>query len=181
MRGKDMEMMDSKIKAESELKEQILTERDETFKKIKELEAKLLEKELESKEKYAIADQSIKLYEDMKKKYEDLIKKYDKFTATDNENKEKISELNKQIQDLSNFKGANENVIIIFNKLRSLMDTEPMFRVFGIVWDVGEINLSDLKNAIGIPTVTMKKYIATYEKFGILKVNDLGKVSLVDR
>ncbi len=173
--------MDSKMRAESDLKEQIFVERDETFKKIKDLEAKLLEKELASKEKLSFAEQSIKSYEDMKKKYEDLIEKYDEFSAADKKNKEEISELKKQMEDLSNFKGANENIIIIFNKLRSLMDTDPMFRIFGLVRDVGEINISDLKNAIGIPTVTMQKYIQKYEKFGILKVNDLGKVSLVDK
>lgn len=181
IRSKELELMDSKMRAQSELKEQIFVERDETFKKIKDLEAKLLEKELASKEKLSIADQSIQSYEDMKKKYENLIDKYDIFTATDKKNKEEISELKKQLVDLNNFKGANENIIITFNKLRSLMDTDPMFRIFGMIRDVGEISISDLKNAIGIPTITMKKYIQTYEKFGILKVNDLGKVSLVDK
>jgi hypothetical protein len=181
IRSKDLELMDSKMRVESELKEQMLTERDESFKKIKDLEAKLLEKELASKEKLGFADQSIKSYDDMKKKYEDLIAKYDEFTETDKKNKVEISELKKQLEELNNYKGAIENTIITFNKIRSLMDTEPMFRVFGIVWDVGEISLSDLKNALGIPTVTMKKYIQTYEKFEILKIDDLGKVSLVDK
>lgn len=199
IRSKELEMLDSKMRAESELKEQIFAERDEAFKKIKELESKILEKELTSKEKLSFADQSIKSYEDMKKKYEDLIEKYDKFIETDNKNKEEIlelkkqieelnnikeeeiSELKKQIEELNNSKGANEKTITIFNKIRNLMDTEPMFRIFGLIWDVGEINISDLKNAIGIPTITMKKYIQTYEKFGILKINDLGKVSIVDK
>ncbi|MHA1729504.1 MAG: hypothetical protein ACTSWY_12330 [Promethearchaeota archaeon] len=181
IRKKDLEIIDSKSNVETELTTRIYQEKDEALKKIKKLESELLEKELSTKEKLSNAMDNIKAYEDMKKKYEELIKKYDTFSIKNSEYREKIEDLGKEIETLKEFKNKNESVVIIFNKLRSLLDSEPMFRIFGIVWDIGEISVSDLKNAIGIPSVTIKKYIQSYVDKGLLKVNDSGKVSLIDR
>ena len=51
-----------------------------------------------------------------------------------------------------------------------------LFKTFLIVEKVGGITLDDLKNALGIPIVTVKKNIQTLEGIGLIETDDRDKI-----
>ena len=64
------------------------------------------------------------------------------------------------------------------NGLVLLFEQEPLFRTFNIVGQVGEVNINDLKNALGVPSVTTNKYVQQFIEADLFEMNENGKVSL---
>ncbi|MCP4764504.1 MAG: hypothetical protein GY870_22200 [archaeon] len=180
IRAKDMELIEEKSKIESKLKGEIYSQRDEAFKKIKELESKLFEQELSTKTELAEARKNASAYSEMKVKYEELLAKYDAVAEKEIKMNEREKNFEKGSTSLREFQKNNQKLVTVFEKLKNIMEKEPKFQIFCIVWDVGETPISDLKNAVGVPTVTIKKYIQNYVDEGIFKVSDDDKVSFVD-
>jgi len=160
------------------IREKALTEKMELEDKVKSLESQILEDKLSTKESISAKETALKLYEDMVKKYDDLITKYDKRDQENKEMKEKLKRLTDQITELTDFKNNNIEVIEFFNRLQPLFEEEALFKAFIIVREIKHISLSDLKNALGIPTVTVQNYVEKLIAANIFEYNDLGEVVL---
>lgn len=160
------------------IREKASTEKMELKDKVKSLESKILEDKLTTKESISAKETAQKLHEDMVKKYDDLITKYDKRDQENKEMQEEVKRLTNQITELTDFKNKNIEVIEFFNRLQPLFEEEPLFKAFVIVRQIKHISLSDLKNALGIPTVTIQKYVEKLIAANIFEYNDLGEVVL---
>jgi len=154
---------------------------------ISKLDSILLEKKLHSTERDSEAKDAISRMKNMKAKYEELINKVgvlgDKNRAANDEiellkskNKEEIENLTKKIKEIQEFQRDNIDKIHHFNKLKPLMEKEILFKAFLIVQEVGAISLEDLRNALGSPSLLVKKLIQQLEGVELIETNEQGKI-----
>jgi len=151
-----------------ELKIQHSEERKAIKSEIAKMEAKLLDQKLEYDEKLSEA-------KDMSERYTDLVGKVNELTDKNNEANEEIKSLNAKMEDLRLFKENNISKITYFDKLKPLMEEDPLFRAFFITKEVGHISLEDLKAAVGSPTVIVKKDVQKLQDIGLGEIDDAGK------
>jgi len=151
-----------------ELKIQHSEERKAIKSEIAKMEAKLLDQKLEYDEKLSEA-------KDMSERYTDLVGKVNELTDKNNEANEKVKSLNAKMEDLRLFKENNISKITYFDKLKPLMEEDPLFRAFFIAKEVGHISLEDLKAAVGSPTVIVKKDVQKLQDIGLVEIDDAGK------
>ena len=154
-----------------ELKIQHSEERKAIKSEIAKMEAKLLDQKLEYDEKLSEA-------KDMSERYTDLVGKVNKLTDKNNEANEKVKSLNAKMEDLRLFKENNISKITYFDKLKPLMEEDPLFRAFFITKEVGHISLEDLKAAVGSPTVIVKKDVQKLQDIGLVEIDDAGKFTV---
>ena len=114
----------------------------------------------------------------LKTQMEDLMAKYDQLVADHKQLTEDFRALQADRDDLAQFKAINTNVVTNINGLVLLFEQEPLFRTFNIVGQVGEVNIDDLKNALGVPSVTTNKYVQQFIEADLFEMNENGKVSL---
>ena len=104
-------------------------------------------------------------YDGMKDRLEDLSQKNETYTA-------EIKKLNAEMEDLRNFKKDNYHKIFYLDKLRPIMEEDPIFRAFFIIRDVNSISLEDLRKSVGSPLVTVRKEVQKLAKIGVLELTD---------
>jgi len=175
IRQKDLLIIEEKGKIESELKQQIFAERDEAFNKIKDLETQLLEKDLNTKEELTDARRKSKAYDDVKTKYEDLIRKFDRVQKELDESMKSYEKLMFNQSSVEEFHKKSEPILKNFEKLRSFMEREPIFKIFFIVRDIGNMTVDNLAKAVGVPIVTSKKFVDEYVSQGIMEIDAATK------
>ncbi len=163
---------------------------------ITKLDSIILDSKLTSTEKDSEAKNAISRLENMKGKFDDLIRKVGELNDKNRAANEEIEQLNKKINEIEaahqneldqaksklveikNFQKDNIDNIQYFEKLKPLMEKEPLFKAFLIIEEVGGINLEDLRNALGSPIVLVKKYIQKLNSIGLIKTNVSGKISV---
>lgn len=151
-----------------ELKIKHSEERKAIKSEIAKMEAKLLDQKLEYDEKLSEA-------KDMGERYNDLVGKVNELTDKNKEANEKVKSLNAKMEELTLFKENNISKITYFDKLKPLMEEDPLFRAFFITKEVGHISLEDLKAAVGSPTVIVKKDVQKLQDTGLVEIDDAGK------
>jgi len=151
-----------------ELKIKHSEERKAIKSEIAKMEAKLLDQKLEYDEKLSEA-------KDMSERYNDLVGKVNELTDKNNEANEKVKSLNAKMEDLRLFKENNISKITYVEKLKPVMEEDPLFRAFFITKEVGHISLEDLKAAVGSPTVIVKKDVQKLQDTGLVEIDDAGK------
>jgi chromosome segregation ATPase len=165
-----------------ELKIQHSEERKELKSEITKLESQLLDQKLEFEEKIAEAN-------DMSERYNDLVEKVNELTEKNNEAKEEIKrlhkdmedqvkELNAKMEDLRQFREENIARITFLDKLKPIMEEDPLFRAFFLILEVGHISLDDLRAAVGSPIVVVKKDVQRLENVGLIEQDEAGKISV---
>jgi chromosome segregation ATPase len=154
----------------NELKIKHSEERQQLRAEISKFESQLLDQKLEFQEKITEA-------KDMSERYEGLVKKLEELNEKNKEANEKIKSLNANMSDLRNFKKENITKITYLDKLKPLMEEDPLYRGFFIIQQVGSIALEDLKSAIGAPIVTVRKDIKRLQDIGLVEMNDVGKIA----
>ena len=180
VREKDLLLIEEKGKIEAELKQQIFSERDEAFNKIKDLETELLEKDMNTKEELTDARRKSHAYDELKEKYENLIRKFDKVQTELLESIKNYEDLMFNQSSVEEFKKKSEPILKNFDKLRKFMEREPIFKIFFIVLDIGNMTIENLAKAVGIPLVTCKKHIDEYMKAKIMVIDeDTKKIHIV--
>lgn len=140
-------------------------ERQKLKQDITKFETQLLDQQIEYKEKMAEAKDMAEKYDGMKDRLEDLSQKNETYTA-------EIKKLNAEMEDLRNFKKDNYHKIFYLDKLRPIMEEDPIFRAFFIIQDVSSISLEDLRKAVSAPIVTIRRDIQKLQKIGALKMSD---------
>jgi DNA repair exonuclease SbcCD ATPase subunit len=172
VRQKDLLLIEEKGKIEAELKQQIFAERDDAFNKIKDLETQLLEKDLNTKEELADARRKAHAYDELKTKYENLIRKFDEVQNKMVESEKNYEELMFNQSSVEEFKKKSEPILKNFDKLRKFMEREPIFKIFFIVLEIGNMNVENLAKAVGVPLVTCKKYVNEFIDSKIMEIDE---------
>ena len=152
-----------------ELKIKHSEERQKLKTDITKFESQLLDQKLEFQDKIAEAKDMAESYNELKSKLSELSDKNKEF-------KEMIKSQEAGMVDLKKFKEDNYSKIFFLEKLRPIMEEDPIFKSFFIIQDVGSISLDDLKGAVGAPTVIVKREVARLEKIGAIEMSADGKI-----
>ncbi|MFX0070266.1 MAG: hypothetical protein ACFFAO_04165 [Candidatus Hermodarchaeota archaeon] len=139
--------------------------------KLTKLDSQLLDQKLEFEEKIAEA-------KDMSEKYNDLVKKLEELQQKNTTANEKIKSLEASMVDLKEYKKTTFPKLTTIEKLKNVMEEDPLFRAYFIIEEVGHISLDDLRAAVGSPIVVVKKDVEKLQKIGIVEIDDLGKISV---
>ena len=178
---RELEAFTDKFKEEQmkmigELEEKHRNETQDLKTKINKLDSFLMDSKLISTEKSSEAKDFASRFESMRSKHEELINKVGELGDKNRDANDEIERLNKEIAEIKNFQRDNIDKINFYDKLKPLMEKEPLFKTFLIVEEVGGITLDDLKNALGIPIVTVKKNVQLIEDVGLIETDDRGKI-----
>lgn len=185
---------EEQVKLISQLEGKRRIESQDLKTKVGELDAAILESKLTSTEQESeVKDMAARL-ENMKSKYEELISKVGELNDKNRAANEEISQLKKKISgigeehqkeldqvnsklvEIRQFKEKNIGNIFYFDKLKPLMEREPLFKSFLIIEKVGGITLDDLRKALSSPIVLVKKFVQQLETIGLVETNDAGKI-----
>ncbi|MFX1568854.1 MAG: hypothetical protein ACFFCV_10870 [Promethearchaeota archaeon] len=167
---------EEQVKLIQELEEKHRKETMELKEEITKLDTFLMDSKLTSTEKTSEAKDFASRFESMRSKYDELIAKVGELGDKNRDANQEIEDLNKELEKLKNLQKDNIDKINYYEKLKPLMEKEPLFKTFLIVENVGGITLEDLKNALGIPIVTVKKHVQTLEDIELLGTDDRGKI-----
>lgn len=162
----------------SKREEKYMLEIQELNMKIGKLEAEILDHKLISTEKDSKAKDAVERLDKMKKHYDDLIQKVGELNDKNREANKKIEELTNKLKGIEEFEKENIDKIEYFDKLKPLMEKEPLFKAFLIIEKVGSITLDDLRNALGSPIILVKKFITQFENIGLTQTDASGKISV---
>ncbi len=178
---KELEAFTDKFKEEQvkmieEMEQKYRNETQELRSKINKLDSFLMDSKLTSTEKISEAKDFASRFESMRSKYDELIAKVGELGDKNRDANEEIEKLTKNLNELKTLQKDNIDSINYYEKLKPLMEKEPLFKTFLIVEEVGGITLEDLKNALGIPIVTVKKNVQQLESMSLIETNDRGKI-----
>ena len=178
LREKSMSSDEARVKIKAELQDDTIKNQTEFLDKIRKLESQVLDKDIESKEAKQKVENSLKQLQDVKQKLDSHVEKYNKLQKDYSEIEDKIAKSDEFYAELIKFKKDNFDIAKNFTRLMTLFEHDPMFKAFLLVNDVGEMNVEDLKNSLGVPSVTTKKYVEQFIKADLFEMAESGKVTL---
>jgi len=161
-----------------EMEEKRRKETQELKVEIGKLDSFLLDSKLISTEKSSEAKDMASRFEQIREKYETLINKVGELSDKNREANAEILKLKSIIEGTQDAEETSIQKIKYYDKLKPLMEREPLFKAFLIVDKVGSISLEDLRKALGSPIVTVKKNIQQLQDIGLLETDDFGKISV---
>ncbi|MHA1619528.1 MAG: hypothetical protein ACTSVZ_09610 [Promethearchaeota archaeon] len=161
-----------------QLKDEHFKEKSENIAKIDSLESEIMEFKLKIQESDKTTTLAEKRLKELQSKQEDLVERYENLVKVKDDLEAKYKEFRDGNQVLIDFKEENVDKVENFDGLLKLFEEEPLFKTFLLVRDVGEMSLELLKGALGVPTVTTKKYVDQFVKVGLFEHLENGKVKL---
>ena len=167
---------EEQVKMIQELEEKHRKETTELKEERNKLDTFLMDSKLISTEKTSEAKDFASRFESMRSKYDELIAKVGELSDKNRDANEEVEKVNKQLNELKTLQKDNIDKINYYDKLKPIMEKEPLFKTFLIIEEVGGISLEDLKNALGIPIVTVKKNVQQLENIGLIETDDRGKI-----
>lgn len=159
-----------------EMEEKHRKETQELKVEIGKLDSFLLDSKLISTEKSSVAKDMVSRFEQIREKYESLINKVGELSDKNREANAEILKLKSIIEETQDAEETSIQKIKYYDKLKPLMEKEPLFKTFLIVDKVGSISLEDLRKALGSPIVTVKKNVQQLQDIGLLETDDFGKI-----
>jgi len=178
LREKSMTSDEARVKIKAELQDDVLKNQTEFLDKIRNLESQVLDKDIESKEAKQNLENSLKQLQDIKQKLDSQVEKFNKLQKDSSELKNDLDNRDEFYAEIKKFKEDNFDIAKNFTRLMTLFEHDPMFKAFLLVNDVGEMNVEDLKNSLGVPSITTKKYVDQFIKADLFILTDNGKVTL---
>ena len=178
LREKSLSSDEARVKIKAELQDDIMKKQDEYLEKIRNLESQLMDRDIETKESKQRLENALNQVQDIKQKLDSEIEKYNKLQTEYAEIKEELENRDEFYAELKKFKEENFEVAKNFTRLMKLFETEPLFKAYLLVHDVGEMSVEDLKGALGVPSVTTQKYVEQLIKADLFVKNESGKVTL---
>ncbi|MHA1476257.1 MAG: hypothetical protein ACTSQ5_13860 [Promethearchaeota archaeon] len=178
LREKSMTSDEARVKIKAELQDNALKNQTEFLDKIRNLESQVLDKDIESKEAKQNLENSIKQLQDIKQKLDSQVEKFNQLQKDNSEIKNELDNRDEFYAEIKKFKEDNFDIAKNFTRLMTLFEHDPMFKAFLLVNDVGEMNIEDLKNSLGVPSITTKKYVEQFIKADLFVLTDTGKVTL---
>jgi chromosome segregation ATPase len=167
-----------RTKIEGELKEEIFKAKGDFGKQRNDLETKILDLEMALKDATQKAESAEKQLNEMRERWDEVQAKRDELFTENQEKDDILKQKDAQIADLQDFKNKNENTAINMKGLVQLFETEPLFKCFNLVNNIGEMNIEDLKSALGVPSVTTNKYVQQFIKVDVFEISENGKITL---
>ncbi|MFX0037854.1 MAG: hypothetical protein ACFFAB_00810 [Candidatus Heimdallarchaeota archaeon] len=167
---------EEQVKRLQELEEKHRKETMELKEEITKLDTFLMDSKLTSTEKTSEAKDFASRFESMRSKYDELIAKVGDLSDKNREANEQVENLTKQLNEIKTHQKDNIDKIHYYDKLKPIMEKELIFKTFLIIEEVGGITLEDLKNALGIPIVTVKRNIEQLENIGLIEKDDRDKI-----
>lgn len=161
-----------------EMEEKHRKETQELKVEIGKLDSFLLDSKLISTEKSSEAKDMASRFDQIREKYETLINKVGELSDKNREANAEILNLRSKLGDIQDAEETSIHKIKYYDKLKPLMEKEPLFKAFLIVDKVGSISLEDLRKALGSPIVTVKKNVQQLQDIGLLETDDFGKISV---
>jgi len=178
LRERSMTSDEARVKIKAELQDDALKNQTEFLDKIRNLESQVLDKDIESKEAKQKLENSLKQLQDIKQKLDSQVEKFNKLQKDSSELKNDLDNRDEFYAEIKKFKEDNFDIAKNFTRLMTLFEHDPMFKAFLLVNDVGEMNVEDLKNSLGVPSITTKKYVDQFIKADLFILTDNGKVTL---
>jgi len=170
---------EEQVKMIQELEEKHRKETMELKEERNKLDSFLMDSKLISTEKTSEAKDFASRFESMRSNYDELIAKVGELSDKNRDANEEVEKVNKQLNELKTLQKDNIDKINYYDKLKPIMEKEPLFKTFLIVEEVGGITLEDLKKALGISIVTVKKNVLQLENIGLLETDDRGKIVVI--
>lgn len=167
---------EEQVKLISQMEKKYRKETQELKAEIGKLDSFLLDSKLVSTEKTSEAKDIASRFESMRANYEELINKVGELSDKNRDASAEIERLNAKLKEIQDFQKENIEKIHYYDKLKPLMEKEPLFKIFLIIEEVGAISLEDLRNALGSPIVLVKKNVQQLEKIGLTETNEQGKI-----
>jgi len=161
-----------------EMEEKHRKETQELKVEIGKLDSFLLDSKLISTEKSSEAKDMASRFDQIREKYETLINKVGELSDKNREANAEIDKLRSKFEEIQGAEETSIHKIKYYDKLKPLMEKEPLFKAFLIVDKVGSISLEDLRKALGSPIVTVKKNVQQLQDIGLLETDDFGKISV---
>ncbi len=161
-----------------EMQEKRRKETQELKVEIGKLDSFLLDSKLISTEKSSEAKDMASRFEQIREKYDTLINKVGDLSDKNREANAEIDKLRSKLEEIQGAEETSIHKIKYYDKLKPLMEKEPLFKAFLIVDKVGSISLEDLRKALGSPIVTVKKNVQQLQDIGLLETDDFGKISV---
>jgi len=161
-----------------EMEEKHRKETQELKVEIGKLDSFLLDSKLISTEKSSEAKDMASRFDRIREKYETLINKVGELSDKNREANAEILKLKSIIEGTEDAEETSIQKIKYYDKLKPLMEKEPLFKAFLIVDKVGSISLEDLRKALGSPIVTVKKNVQQLQDIGLLEISDSKKISV---
>jgi len=62
--------------------------------------------------------------------------------------------------------------------LVQLFEEEPLFRCYLLVRDIGTMTIDELRKAVGVPSVTIQKYVKKFVAVDLFEEDATGKITL---
>ena len=178
LREKSLSTDEARVKIKAELQDDTLKNQTEFMDKIRILESQVLDKDIEAKEAKQKVENSTKQLQDIKQKLDSHVEKFNKLQKDYSDIKEELDNRDEFYTEIKKFKEDNFDIANNFTRLMTLFEHDPMFKAFLLVNDVGEMNVDDLKNSLGVPSITTKKYVEQFIKADLFIMTESGKVSL---
>ncbi len=161
-----------------EMEEKHRKETQELKVEIGKLDSFLLDSKLISTEKSSEAKDMASRFDQIREKYETLINKVGELSDKNREANAELDKLRSKLEEIQSAEETSIHKIKYYDKLKPLMEKEPLFKAFLIVDKVGSISLEDLRKALGSPIVTVKKNVQQLQDIGLLEISDSKKISV---
>jgi chromosome segregation ATPase len=167
---------EEQVKMIEQMEEKHRKETQELKAEINKLDTFLMDSKLISTEKTSEAKDFASRFESIRSKYDELVNKVGELSDKNRDANEEIERLTSKLNELKTLQKDNIDKINFYDKLKPLMEKEPLFKTFLIIEEVGGITLNDLKNALGIPIVSVKKNVQQLEGIGLIETDDRDKI-----
>ena len=170
----ESDMQDSRANVEREHKLHL-----ELRKQVADLKSEIMQNELLVGEARDAKRDATDAVQNMEKVFNELRNKYDELKTEHKNLVNQTTENDARYQAYIDFKNQNENAVINLNNLLKIFEEEPLFKTFLIIKDVGHIRFDDLKNSLGLPQITVKRYVGKLKAVELIEEKSDGKISLI--
>ena len=178
LQEKEHALQNSKIHVEAELREEMFAQKTELIKEKSHLETKLLEKEMALKESLNKSEVAESKAQDISALFQDVSAKYSAVKKQLAQIQEETNTKGSVYIALKDFKDRNEGVAKNMEGLVQLFEEEPLFRCYLLVRDIGTMTVDELKKAVGVPSVTIQKYVKKFIAVDLFEEDATGKITL---
>jgi chromosome segregation ATPase len=171
----ESEVQDSRANVDREHKLHL-----ELRKQVADLKSEIMQNELLVGEARDAKSDATDAVQNMEKVFNELRTKYDDIKTEHKNLVNQTAENDARYQAYIDFKNKNENAIINLNNLLKIFEEEPLFKTYIIIKDVGRIRFDDLKSSLGLPQITVKKYVEKLKSVELIEEKSDGKISLTN-
>lgn len=178
LQEKEHALQNSKIHVEAELREEMFAQKSELIKVKSQLETKLLEKEMALKESLNKSEVAESKAQDISALFQDVSAKYAAVKKQLAQIQEETNTKGSVYIALKDFKDRNEGVAKNMEGLVQLFEEEPLFRCYLLVRDIGTMSVDELKKAVGVPSITIQKYVKKFIAVDLFEEDATGKITL---